>query len=62
MARYKIVIEYDGSSFVGWQRQQNGTGVQESIETAIKELNNILLPDYMLQNRLDLSMQQSKHL
>jgi tRNA pseudouridine38-40 synthase len=37
MARYKIVIEYDGSSFVGWQRQQNGMGVQESIETAIKE-------------------------
>ena len=37
MARYKIVVEYDGLPFVGWQRQQNGVGVQESIETAIKE-------------------------
>ncbi|HAT34086.1 MAG TPA: tRNA pseudouridine(38-40) synthase TruA, partial [Rhodospirillaceae bacterium] len=34
--RWKIVIEYDGGPFVGWQRQANGASVQESIETAIE--------------------------
>jgi tRNA pseudouridine38-40 synthase len=36
MYRYKLVIEYDGTPFVGWQRQANGRSVQETIETAIK--------------------------
>jgi len=40
MPRYKITIEYDGTSFVGWQRQQNGTSIQSSIEEAIKKLSN----------------------
>ena len=39
MPRYKLTIEYDGSSFVGWQRQTNGLAVQESIETAILTLS-----------------------
>ena len=33
--RYKIVIEYNGRPFVGWQRQENGLGVQGAIEAAI---------------------------
>jgi tRNA pseudouridine38-40 synthase len=35
MPRYKLTIEYDGSPFVGWQRQANGRSVQEAIEAAI---------------------------
>lgn len=35
MTRWKITVEYDGSGFVGWQRQANGLSVQEAIETAI---------------------------
>ncbi len=35
MPRYKLVIEYDGAPFVGWQRQANGLAVQEAIETAL---------------------------
>ena len=34
MPRYKLTIEYDGTGFVGWQRQANGLSIQEAIETA----------------------------
>ncbi|NQU61670.1 MAG: tRNA pseudouridine(38-40) synthase TruA [Rhodospirillales bacterium] len=37
MARYKLLIEYDGRGFVGWQRQENGFGVQQAIEEAIEK-------------------------
>jgi len=36
--RFKIIIEYDGTPFVGWQKQENGRSVQASIESAIKKL------------------------
>lgn len=35
MARYRLILEYDGGPFVGWQRQANGSSVQEAIETAV---------------------------
>ena len=35
MPRYRIVIEYDGGPFVGWQRQANGRSVQQTIEEAV---------------------------
>ena len=38
MNKYKLKIEYDGSHFVGWQKQNNGISIQESIEQAIFEL------------------------
>ena len=36
MPRYKLVIEYDGTPFVGWQRQINGRSVQQAVEEAIE--------------------------
>ena len=36
MARFRITVEYDGRDYVGWQRQDNGLGVQEVIEDAVK--------------------------
>lgn len=32
--RYKLIIEYDGTSYVGWQRQENGPSIQEALEKA----------------------------
>ena len=36
MPRYKLTIEYDGTGFVGWQRQANGLSIQEALETAFQ--------------------------
>jgi tRNA pseudouridine38-40 synthase len=35
MTRYKLTLEYDGGPFVGWQRQDNGSSVQEALEKAV---------------------------
>ena len=38
MPRYKLVLEYDGTPFSGWQRQINGRSVQQSVEEALEPL------------------------
>ena len=35
---YQIVIEYDGSKFVGWQLQKNGKSIQGEIQKVIKQV------------------------
>jgi tRNA pseudouridine38-40 synthase len=38
MKRYKCMVEYDGTAFVGWQRQVNGYSVQEAIEQSLENI------------------------
>ena len=42
---YQIIIEYDGTNYVGWQKQKNGKSIQETIEKVLKNLlkHNIIL-------------------
>jgi tRNA pseudouridine38-40 synthase len=38
MKNIKLTIEYDGTGYHGWQRQQNAPSVQAVIESALKKL------------------------
>ncbi len=35
MTRWRVTVEYDGGPYVGWQRQDNGPSIQQSIEEAV---------------------------
>ena len=37
MKRILLTVEYDGSAYVGWQRQLNGVAVQQVLEEALTE-------------------------
>lgn len=36
--RIRLIIEYDGTNYAGWQRQQNAIGVQQRVEDALRKL------------------------
>ena len=36
MANFKLIIEYDGTEYQGWQRQKNAATIQGEIENALK--------------------------
>lgn len=38
MRNIKLVLQYDGSNYFGWQKQNNGLTVQGVLESAIEEL------------------------
>src|SRR5258708_19945955 len=39
MRTIKLVVQYDGSDFVGWQRQGKGVSVQGLIEAALAKID-----------------------
>ena len=39
MYNYKIIVEYDGTNFVGWQQQENGKSIQAVLQDALFKLS-----------------------
>jgi tRNA pseudouridine38-40 synthase len=39
MPHFKIILAYDGTEYVGWQRQANGVSIQALIEDALRALD-----------------------
>ena len=35
--KIKLIIEYDGTNYSGWQRQNNAVSIQSTIEEAIEK-------------------------
>ena len=40
MTRFRLIVEYDGRPFMGWQRQAHGPSVQQAIEEAIRAITH----------------------
>jgi tRNA pseudouridine38-40 synthase len=38
VTRWRLTIEYDGSPFMGWQRQDHGPSVQQTLEDALQRM------------------------
>lgn len=38
MRRFKLLLEYDGCAYAGWQRQLNAMSVQQRVEEALRRL------------------------
>lgn len=38
MRNIKILIEYDGTNYAGWQRQKNAKAIQQVLEEAVKKI------------------------
>ena len=46
MKRVALIIQYDGSSFSGWQRQKNAISVQETLENALFQVSNKIIKTF----------------
>jgi tRNA pseudouridine38-40 synthase len=40
MTRWKLTIEYDGSEYSGWQKQENAPSVQQALEEALQKFSS----------------------
>jgi tRNA pseudouridine38-40 synthase len=40
MKRFKCIVSYDGSNYIGWQSQNKNNSIQEIIEGVIKRVSN----------------------
>ncbi|MFP5330323.1 MAG: tRNA pseudouridine(38-40) synthase TruA [Alphaproteobacteria bacterium] len=42
MTRWRLTVEYDGGPFMGWQRQDHGPSVQQTLEEALAQMTGEL--------------------
>ena len=40
MTRFRLIVEFDGRPFMGWQRQAHGPSVQQAIEEAVQAITH----------------------
>ena len=53
MRTYKLTLAYDGTNYVGWQRQLNGLSIQELVEEAFAPLVGGVAPTVAGASRTD---------
>ena len=53
MRTLKLTLAYDGTSYVGWQRQENGLSVQQLVEEACAPLAGGVMPTVAGASRTD---------
>jgi len=53
MTRWALLLEYDGTGYVGWQRQASGVSIQEQVEQAAGRLNHGNLVASIIAGRTD---------
>ena len=41
MTRWRLTIEYDGGPFMGWQRQDHGPSIQQTLEEALQRMTGV---------------------
>ena len=44
MTRFRLIVEYDGGPFMGWQRQAHGPSIQQAIEEAVTAITGETAP------------------
>src|SRR3954471_3032164 len=44
MRTFKLILAYDGTDYVGWQRQASGASIQGLLEDALRELDGRDVP------------------
>ena len=53
MRTLKLTVAYDGTNYVGWQRQLNGVSIQQVLEEAFAPLNHGVAPTMAGASRTD---------
>ncbi len=53
MTRWALLLEYDGTGYVGWQRQGSGVSLQSVLEAAASRLNGGLAAPSVVAGRTD---------
>ena len=42
MRNIKLTVEYEGTSYLGWQRQPQGMTIQQALEEAIQQVTGVM--------------------